>query len=190
MRSYVGELLAFSLPASIAGALSNFINRVDRLMVGAFLPAAEVGIYQAASQTSALFDLMPNIFNNVIAVRVSHLYARGELGRLDDLYKLGAKVVVLSISATVSGRMRGSRRCYGAHLRSALPARSVAFANNVLRPDVGRGHWGGGPDFGVFRLPEAGELDFGERAGRRNLAQLDADPKVRNGRWRRFDRAR
>ena len=39
MRSYVGELLAFSLPASIAAAFLNLINRVDRLMIGAFLPA-------------------------------------------------------------------------------------------------------------------------------------------------------
>jgi O-antigen/teichoic acid export membrane protein len=91
MRSYVGELLAFSVPASIAGALTNFINRVDRLVVGAFLPAAEVGIYQAASQTSALFDIMPNIFNSVIAVRVADLYARSDIKRLDELFKVGAR---------------------------------------------------------------------------------------------------
>lgn len=91
MRSYVGELLTFSIPASIAGALANFINRVDRLVVGAFLSVGEVGIYQAASQTSALFDLMPNIFNNVIAVRVSDLYVRGDIKRLDELFKVGAK---------------------------------------------------------------------------------------------------
>jgi O-antigen/teichoic acid export membrane protein len=91
MKLYIGELLIFSLPASIAGAFANFINRVDRLVVGAFLPTTEVGIYQAASQTSALFDLVPNIFNNVIAVRVSDLYVRGDLKRLDELFKVGAK---------------------------------------------------------------------------------------------------
>jgi O-antigen/teichoic acid export membrane protein len=91
MRSYIGELLAFSLPTSIAGAFTYLIARVDRLMVGAFLPAAQVGIYQAASQASIVFAIIPFIFNNVIAPRVSDLYARGEINRLDELFKLGAK---------------------------------------------------------------------------------------------------
>ena len=91
MRSYVGELLAFSLPASIAGSFVNLINRVDRLVIGAFLSVTEVGIYQAASQASALFDTVPNIFNSVIAARVADLYSRGELNRLEELYRLGAK---------------------------------------------------------------------------------------------------
>jgi O-antigen/teichoic acid export membrane protein len=91
MQSYVRELLAFSLPASIAGSFVNLINRVDRLVIGAFLPARDVGIYQAASQTSTLFDIVPNIFNNVIAARVSELYSRAELGRLEELYRVGAK---------------------------------------------------------------------------------------------------
>jgi O-antigen/teichoic acid export membrane protein len=91
MRFYVGELLAFSLPASIAGAFVNLINRVDRLVIGAFLSVTEVGIYQAASQASALFDTVPNIFNNVIAARVADIYSRGERNRLEELYRLGAK---------------------------------------------------------------------------------------------------
>jgi O-antigen/teichoic acid export membrane protein len=91
MRSYVGELLAFSLPASLAGAFANLINRVDRLVVGAFLPATEVGIYQAASQTSSLFAVVPDIFNSVITARVADLYTRGEIKRLDELFKVGAK---------------------------------------------------------------------------------------------------
>jgi len=119
MRSYVGELLAFSLPASIAAAFLNLINRVDRLVIGAFLPAAEVGIYQAASQTSTLFDIVPNIFNNVIAARVSEFYARGELSRLEELYRLGAKwsfyltmPLFLLVCAAPGGVMNS---LYGAH---------------------------------------------------------------------------
>jgi len=91
MRSYVGELLAFSLPASIASTLGNLINRVDRLIVGAFLPAAEVGIYVSASQISSLFSIVPDVFSQVITARVTDLYARGEIRRLDELYKVSAK---------------------------------------------------------------------------------------------------
>jgi O-antigen/teichoic acid export membrane protein len=124
MRSFVRELLAFSVPASIAGAFVNLINRVDRLVIGAFLPAAEVGIYQAASQTSTLFDIVPNMFNNVIAVRVSELHSRGELGRLEELYRLGAKwsfyltipvfLVICAVPGAVMDVMYGVRYHAGA----------------------------------------------------------------------------
>ncbi len=91
MKLRVNELLAFSLPASIAAAFINLINRVDRLVIGAFLSASQVGIYQAASQTSTLFDIVPNVFNNVIGTRVADLHASRDRERLESLYKLGAK---------------------------------------------------------------------------------------------------
>jgi len=91
MQSRIRGLLAFSLPTTIAAAFNNLINRVDRLVIGVFLTAGKVGIYQAASQTSALFDIVPNIFSNVIGVRVAELYSAGELARLEELYRLGAK---------------------------------------------------------------------------------------------------
>jgi O-antigen/teichoic acid export membrane protein len=122
MRSYIGELLAFSLPTSIAGAFVNLINRVDRLVIGAFMAAGEVGIYQAASQTSALFDLVPNIFNNVIAARVSEFHSSGELNRLEELYKLGAKwsfYLSMPMFLVVCAAPRGVMDIlYGSHYQS------------------------------------------------------------------------
>jgi O-antigen/teichoic acid export membrane protein len=122
MRLYVGELLAFSVPASIAGAFLNLINRVDRLVIGAFLSVTEVGIYQAASQTSGLFDIIPNIFNNVIAARVAEFYSRGEMDRLQELYRIGAKwsfyvsmPIFLLVCAAPGGVMQ---MMYGLHYRS------------------------------------------------------------------------
>jgi O-antigen/teichoic acid export membrane protein len=61
--SVVRELLAFSLPASFAGAFTMLTTWVTRLMVGSFLPAADAGIYQAASQFSILFLLIAGALN-------------------------------------------------------------------------------------------------------------------------------
>ena len=63
----VRELVAFSLPASFAGAFTIFIVWVDRLLVGYFRPAAEVGIYQAVSQSSILFAVILGTFNAVFS---------------------------------------------------------------------------------------------------------------------------
>lgn len=121
MQSRVPELLAFSVPATIAAAFLNVINRVDRLVIGAFLPIAEVGIYQAASQTSSLFDIVPNIINNVIGVRVAELYSAGELERLEEIYTVGAKwsfyltmPMFLLVCAAAAGVMEA---LYGSHYR-------------------------------------------------------------------------
>jgi O-antigen/teichoic acid export membrane protein len=126
MRWYVSELLAFSLPTSLAGMFAYLVVKVDRLMVGAFLPAAEVGIYQAASQASALFGIVPNIFSQVISVRVADLYARGEIKRLDELFKVGAKwsfYVAMPLFLMVCAAPRGVMNLfYGVHYqRGAWP---------------------------------------------------------------------
>jgi O-antigen/teichoic acid export membrane protein len=113
MRWRVRELLGFSVPAVIAGTFAVLVIRVDRLMVGALLPAQDVGIYQAASQASVLFAIVPNIFSQVIAPRVAELYAQGEIKRLDELFKLGSKwsfylamPIFLAVCAAPAGVMR------------------------------------------------------------------------------------
>lgn len=90
--SLVGkELLAFSLPASFAGASTILIFWVDRLLVGYFRPAAEVGIYQAVSQSSILFAVILGAFNAIFSPMIADLYHKRETGRLDELFKVSTK---------------------------------------------------------------------------------------------------
>jgi O-antigen/teichoic acid export membrane protein len=85
------ELLAFSIPASLTGVFGVLLIWVDRLFVGYYRPAAEVGIYQAASQLSVTFALILSAFNTIFSPMAADLYHHGELGRLEELYRVSTK---------------------------------------------------------------------------------------------------
>ncbi|MBZ5597244.1 MAG: flippase [Acidobacteriia bacterium] len=85
------ELLAFSLPASLTGVFGVLLIWVDRLFVGFFRPAAEVGIYSAASQLSVTFSIILGGFAAIFSPMAADLYHHGELGRLEELYRISTK---------------------------------------------------------------------------------------------------
>ncbi len=85
------ELLSFSLPASLAGIFTVLITWITRLMVGYFLPASEVGIYQAASQAAMLFAIILSAFNAIFTPMIASLYHDGYLQRLNELFKVSTK---------------------------------------------------------------------------------------------------
>lgn len=85
------ELLAFSLPASLAGIFVMLTLRVDRLLVGYFLDASEVAVYQAASQAAMLSAIVLTAFNAIFAPMIAQLYHEGQRERLNELFKVSTK---------------------------------------------------------------------------------------------------
>lgn len=84
-------MLAFSIPASMAGILANFTNRIDRLIVGYFRSADEVGVYQAVSQSAILFATITGAFNAILAPMIAAIFHQGESERLEELYRVSTK---------------------------------------------------------------------------------------------------
>lgn len=82
----VRELVAFSFPAALAGALGNYVLWVDRLILGAFRSAAEVGVYQVAMQLSAPFVVVVAALGAAIAPLIPAASA-GEAGRLGGPFR-------------------------------------------------------------------------------------------------------
>lgn len=85
------ELISFSLPTSLAGLFAFLILWMDRLMVGFYLPAQDVGIYQAVSQWVALFAVILDAFAKMMAPMVSQFYQDGEHDRLHELFRVCTK---------------------------------------------------------------------------------------------------
>jgi O-antigen/teichoic acid export membrane protein len=85
------ELLAFSLPASLAGVFSMFTLWTDRLIIGYFCSAGEVGIYQAASQSAILFAIILSAFSTVFSPMITDLYHRKQLRQLNEMFKISTK---------------------------------------------------------------------------------------------------
>lgn len=85
------EVLTFSLVASFAGVFAAVSSWVDRLLVGYFQPAADLGVYQAVSQFSILFAAIIGAFNTIFSPMIADLHQRGEMEQLNELFKVSTK---------------------------------------------------------------------------------------------------
>jgi len=91
IRRLAKELMGFSLTIFGARFFLTVINWVDRLVLGSLRPAAEVGIYQAAVQSSALFAIILGAIINILAPIAADLWHRGELARLQGVFRTSTK---------------------------------------------------------------------------------------------------
>jgi O-antigen/teichoic acid export membrane protein len=110
-RTRLVDLLAFSIPASAAVTLNALIGMVDRIAIGAFGNAADLGVYQAAAQISIWFALVMATFSTVLAPLISTLHQAGERERLAESYRVATKwgtylcVPMVLLATLVAGRM-------------------------------------------------------------------------------------
>ncbi|HVA01745.1 MAG TPA: flippase [Terriglobia bacterium] len=85
------HLLSFSLPASVSVMFGILLIWVDRLFVGYYRPAAEVGIYHAASQLSIALAVILSAFGAIVTPMIAELYHRGKESRLEELFRVSTK---------------------------------------------------------------------------------------------------
>ena len=85
------SLLIFSIPAFLAGLSGVLILRADRLFLAFFLGPADVGVYQAASQSAVVFAMIIGAFNAIFAPMIADLYHRHQHERLNELFKMSTK---------------------------------------------------------------------------------------------------
>lgn len=91
-RVTLGQLMTFSLPTAVSGMFGMLVGRLDRIFLGYFRPAAEVGIYQAAAQLSMLFaTVVLGSFNAILTPMIADLHQQSEMERLQELYRVTTK---------------------------------------------------------------------------------------------------
>lgn len=86
------QLMAFSLPTAVSDVFGMLVGRMDRVLLGFFRPAAEVGIYQAAAPLAMLFStIVLGSFNAILSPMIADLYEHGQIERLQGLYRTATK---------------------------------------------------------------------------------------------------
>lgn len=85
------SLVAYSLPTALAAVFTSLTGWTDRLFIGYYRPAAEVGVYQALSQSALLYALSLRAINAIFAPMIAHLYQNDEMAQLNHLFKISAK---------------------------------------------------------------------------------------------------
>ena len=81
------QLLIFSLSLVLGNFLWLVLLWTDVLMLGYFRPAAEVGVYRAASQTSFLMTIVATSLNTMFAPVIASLFSRGDRDKMNELFQ-------------------------------------------------------------------------------------------------------
>lgn len=82
------------LPLAFIGGMQLINKNASIVILGFFVPAEQIGIYRVAVQVSILASLGLQAMNMVLAPRFAALYARGEIGSLQHLVTVGARVIL------------------------------------------------------------------------------------------------
>jgi O-antigen/teichoic acid export membrane protein len=85
------EILSFSPTVLLAGAFGMLMLWVDRLVLAQFRSATEVGIYQAASQTTILFEMILAALSMTIAPMIVDLHRKRNHRQVEELYRISTK---------------------------------------------------------------------------------------------------
>ena len=92
VANYPGRaLIAFSVPASLTNVLGVMILWVNRLFVGYYRPAGDVGIYQAASQVPVTVALVVGAVAAIFSPMTADFAHRGQMGQVHEIYKIATK---------------------------------------------------------------------------------------------------
>jgi O-antigen/teichoic acid export membrane protein len=84
-------LLAVSIPAAAASTFRLLLSWTDRLVVGAYLPAASLGAYHAAAQLASVLSMIVVSFSGILAAMIVAALADGDTARARSLYRTSIK---------------------------------------------------------------------------------------------------
>lgn len=84
-------LLKYSVPAMLGGAFSVYVLWVDRIVVGLFLPAEEIGVYVAVSQISTILMVILSGLSPIAVPLFAHFYHQQDKGKLEEVYRISTK---------------------------------------------------------------------------------------------------
>jgi O-antigen/teichoic acid export membrane protein len=84
-------MLQYSLPTAFTGFLGTANLWVDRFLVKYFRPSADVGIYQAASQSSMMFVIILSAVNSIFGPMIADYYHKKAIDDLEKLFRVSTK---------------------------------------------------------------------------------------------------
>ena len=87
--------LKSSVPFGLTAALQLINGRTDIIMLGFFSSDAEIGVYRVAAQLGATVIFAMQAINVVQGPHIAHLYAQGDMKKLQKMITRTAQVVLL-----------------------------------------------------------------------------------------------
>jgi len=135
------EWLAGALPFLLIAGLQVVMQQTDILMLGFYVPPAEVGMYRAAVQGAMLVGLSLSVVNAVIAPHVARSYDADDSQRLQWLVRSAARFAVLGAAPlALLYLLLGDRLLalvFGAGFAGAYPALVILAVGQFMNVALG-----------------------------------------------------
>lgn len=93
--------LRSSIPFGLTALMQMINGKTDILMLGIFREDAEVGIYRVAIQVAALVVFGLQVVNAIQGPHIAHLYAKGDMQRLQKMITRSSQIVLMIALPTV-----------------------------------------------------------------------------------------
>ena len=93
-NSVFKRLLGLSTVISLASIFGTVTMWVDRLIIGAMRPTADVGVYQAMSQASTVFSVILGAVSLIFTPIVASLQVEGDRHRMLELFRVSTKWIL------------------------------------------------------------------------------------------------
>ncbi len=136
----VGGLLRYGAPRAPAALLSQLLFWTDLFVLAHFAASSEVGVYAAAVRAAQVILLFLISVNYVFSPFIADLHARGEIARLDALFKsltrwmLAATLPIFIVLAVVPGT---ALRLFGEGFGAGRTALLILLAGQLVNVATG-----------------------------------------------------
>lgn len=87
----IKKLLGYSVIVLLSGMSVILLSRADRVMLGAFTVASDVGVYNAAAIMAGQLVIFLESFNAIFSPMIANLYDKGKINTLNNSLKLTTK---------------------------------------------------------------------------------------------------
>jgi O-antigen/teichoic acid export membrane protein len=134
------EVWSFSAAAMGILLLEFLMSQVDKIALGYYLGARNVGIYSVAAAMVAYVTLILNSVNQVFSPMIADLHARGDNAMLGRLYKALTKWMLgltLPLAITVIVYARPLMRIFGHDFEGGWPILIIGTTGQLVNCGVG-----------------------------------------------------
>jgi O-antigen/teichoic acid export membrane protein len=135
-----GKVLRFSLPLLLSSLSWIGLLWTDVLFIGYFRPAADAGIYRAASQTALLITIVLGAIGTVFSPMITELYERREIDRLARIFSTSSRwSLVCSLPIFLLFAVTGDEvlAIFGPTFRAGFPALLILGSAQLLSAATG-----------------------------------------------------
>ena len=133
--------LSSSISLALISGMQVINKWVSLIILGLFVPSAQIGIYRVAVQMAVLADFGLQVVQPVVAPQIARLYTLGDQRRLQRLATNSARVTLLVNATITTGFLLLGRQFirlfFGAEFSPAYPALLILLVGGVINSLTG-----------------------------------------------------